>query len=91
MSLDDKKEKSNEPKNTYVIEIQNGIACIHDNKVNNIAEWNLLHDILNTPKRTKKLNNHYSPILHICMKPRKVKAKFKSFKSYWILDVVPLL
>ena len=26
---------------------------IHNNEVNNIAEWNLLHDIINTPKALK--------------------------------------
>ena len=44
MSLDEKKEKLEQSKwefeyeleNTYDIEIQNGINCIHDNKVNNI-------------------------------------------------------
>ena len=40
-------------KNTYEIEIQNGMACIHYNEVNNIAELNLLHDIINPPKITK--------------------------------------
>ena len=37
---------------------------IHDNEVNNIAELNSLHDIINRPKRSKILNIHYSPILH---------------------------
>ena len=62
MSLDDTKEKLEwrksvfewKLKNKYDIEIQNGMTCIHDNKVNNIAKWNLLHGILNTNKRTKK-------------------------------------
>ena len=38
-------------KNTYWIENQNDMNCIHDNKVNNIAEYNLLHDIINPHKR----------------------------------------
>ena len=29
------------------------MTCIHDNKVNNITECNLIHDIINTPKLTK--------------------------------------
>ena len=41
---------------TYVIERQNGMTCIHDNKVNNISKWNLPHDILNPPKHKDKLN-----------------------------------
>ena len=40
---------------------------IHDNKVNNIAECNLLHDMINPSKHTKNINSHYSPILHVCM------------------------
>ena len=32
----------------YDAKIQNGMTCMHDNKVNKIAECNLLHDILNT-------------------------------------------
>ena len=42
---------------------------IHDNEVNNIAECNLLHDIINPHKRAKNINIHYSPILHVCMDP----------------------
>ena len=53
---------------------------IHNNKVNNIAECNLLHDIINTPNRAKKLNRHYYPILHGYMNNRKGKAKFKNFR-----------
>ena len=52
---------------------------IHNNKVKNIAECNLLHDIINPLKRAKKLNSHYSPILHGCMNTRKGKARFKRF------------
>ena len=52
---------------------------IHNNKINNILECNLLHDITNPPKRAKKLNNHYSTILHGCMNSRKGGAKFKHF------------
>ena len=65
MSLDENKQKTewrkraflSELENTYDIEIQDGMTCIHDNEVNNIAECNLLHDIINPPKRTKKLND----------------------------------
>ena len=52
---------------------------IHNNEVNNIAECNLLHDIINPPKRAKILNIHYSHILHGCMNTRKGKEKFKNF------------
>ena len=53
---------------------------IHDDKVNNISKCNLLYDILNPPKCTKKLNNHYYPIIHECMNTRKGKTKFKNFR-----------
>ena len=49
----------------------NGMNCIHNNDVNKISECNLLHDILNPSKRTKNINNNYSPILHVCMNTRK--------------------
>ena len=53
---------------------------IHDKELNKISEFNLLHDIINPPKRTKKLNCHYSPILHGCMNTRHGRAKFKNFR-----------
>ena len=48
----------------------------HNNEVNNIAQCNLLHNMINSPKRAKNLNSRYSPILHGCMNTRKGKAKF---------------
>ena len=66
-------------KNTYGIKNKNDMTRIHDKEVNKISEYNLLHDIINPPTRTKKLNNHYSHILHGCMNTRKVKDKFKDF------------
>ena len=42
-----------ELKNTYGVENQNGMTCIHDNKVNNMNECNLIHDMINPPKHTK--------------------------------------
>ena len=58
MSLDKNKEihkRSFESKAEYIYDnkIQNGITCIHGKKVNIIAECYLLHDILNSLKRTK--------------------------------------
>ena len=52
---------------------------IHDKEVNKISEYNLLHDIINPPKRAKNLNSHYSPILHVCMNNRHGRANFKDF------------
>ena len=34
----------------------NYMNCIHDNKVNNISEYNLIHDIINPSKRTNNIN-----------------------------------
>ena len=55
MSLDDTKENLEwrkhvfefKLKNKYEIEIQNGMNRINNKEVNNIAECNSLHDILN--------------------------------------------
>ena len=44
---------------------------VHDDKVNIRYELNLLHDIINPPKRTKVLNRNYSSILHGCFNTRK--------------------
>ena len=40
-------------KNTYEIEKHNAMTRMHDNKVNNITECNLLHDVISSRKRTK--------------------------------------
>ena len=53
---------------------------IHDDEVNNIAEYNLLHDIINPSRHTKQLNSHYSPIIHGCINTRKGKKKFRKFR-----------
>ena len=57
---------------------------IHNKEVKNIAECNLIHDIINLPKRSKILNTHYYPILHGCMNTRNVRGEFKNFRI--ILD-----
>ena len=75
----------------YETEIQNGMTCIDKNKVNKWSRWNLLHDTLNTPKRTKKLNRYYFNILQICMNTQKGKGNYKTFESYFIVDAVPKL
>ena len=85
MSLYDNKEKIEWPKrvleykSSYVIESRAKIIYIHDNEVNNISEFNLLHDIINISKRTININSHYSPILHGCMNIIKVRSNFKNF------------
>ena len=57
---------------------------IHDKEVNTISEFNLIHDMINPPKRAKILNIHYPSIIHGCMNTRKGRAKFKN--SQTILD-----
>ena len=51
---------------------------IHDNEVNNIPEYNLLHYLINPPKHTKHLNSHYSPILHGCMNTKRAKQSLRT-------------
>ena len=54
--------------------------CIHENKVNKISEYSLLHDIINPSKRIKNINSHYSHILPGYMNTQKVIAEFKNFR-----------
>ena len=54
----------------------------HDNKVNSIAEYNLLHDILNHSKFTKNINIHYYLIIHVCMNMSRDISKYKIFEYY---------
>ena len=56
------------------------MACMHGNKLNKLAEWNLLHDMINLLKLTKNLNSHYSPVLQGCINTQKGKQKFKKFR-----------
>ena len=95
MSLDEKKwcKRALESKLIYIYDIKgpNGMNCIHDNEVNKISDWNLLHDILKSYKHTKSINRNYSPTLHECLNTQKGISKFKNFWYYWIVDVVPQL
>ena len=65
-----------------MIENQDELIHIHDNEVKNIAEFNLLHDIINPPKRVKNINSNYFPILHGWMNIRKGRANLKNFQLY---------
>ena len=60
------------------------MTFIHNKEVNNIAEYNLLHDNLIHFLNAKKFNIHYSPNIHGFMNTRKGKAKFKNYQI--ILD-----
>ena len=68
------------PEIIYDMKILNDINHIHDNKVNSIDEFNLLHDILNPSKRTKNVNSYYYLILHGCMNTHRGKLKNKNFR-----------
>ena len=57
----------------YIILKGRMVWLVHENEVNRIYECNLLQDILNHYKGNKALNNHYSPIIHVCMNTRKGK------------------
>ena len=67
-----------------MIENRNEMIYIHDNKVKNIPECNLLHDIINPPKCAKIYIIYYSPIMHGCMNTGKGRSRFK--KILIILD-----
>ena len=54
--------------------------CINGNKVNKISEFILLHDMINPSKRTKDINSHYYPILHVCVNTQKGKENFNNFR-----------
>ena len=78
MSIDEKKQWSKHAfeiklKNIYYIKRQNGMTCIHENNINKMSEFNLIHDILNPSKFTRIFNSYYSPILKGCMNTRKVR------------------
>ena len=62
------------------MKILNSMSRTNNNKANNKAECNLLHDMLNPSKRTKNINSHYSVILNGCMNTCKGKEKFKNVR-----------
>ena len=88
MSLDETKEtiewgkRALEYESSYLSKKLYKMIYIHDNEVKNIPEYNLLHDIINPPKRAKNINSHYSLIIHGCLNTRKGRAKFKPSKFY---------
>ena len=63
ISIDKTKEKMEwrkralEYKNSHVIEYRYKLIHIHDNEVKNIAECNILHDIINPPTRAKNMKD----------------------------------
>ena len=58
----------------------NDMNRIHDKKLNNIAQCDLLHNIINPYKHAKSINNHYSSILHECMSTCRGVSNFKNFR-----------
>ena len=65
MSLDDSQKDlpklaiERKLENIHDMKSFNDMNIIHDKKVNNISEWNLLLGILNSPKCAKNINSHY--------------------------------
>ena len=56
------------------------MTCIYENRVNKLAECNLLHDVLNPPKRTKiEISTTLLLYKDIYMNKHKGKVKFKNF------------
>ena len=51
----------------------------HDNGINDIAEWNLLNDILNPSRNGKRKNCYYYVILYECINTLRGKEKFETF------------
>ena len=77
-----KRESVRELEIIYDMKRLNYMNSIHNNKINNISEWNLPYDILNPSKHTGNINSHYFPILCGCMNMRRGGEKYKTF---WIL------
>ena len=45
----------------------NYMNSIYDKDVNNISEFILLYDLINTSTLTKNINSHYYPVLYGCI------------------------
>ena len=87
MSLEETKEKREWykhafecKKSAYEIVNQNDMKRINDNEVNKVYKCDLLHNVINPPKRIKNIDIHYFPILHGFMNTRKGKVKFNIFR-----------
>ena len=50
------------------------------NKINNISECNLLHDIINYSKHTKVIGSQYFPIFHGCINTCGGRPIFNNFR-----------
>ena len=74
------RKRALEYESSYVFENLDKMIYIHANEVKDIAECNLLHDIINPPKIAKNINSHYYHILHGCMNTIKGRVRFKNFQ-----------
>ena len=54
---------------------------MHDNDINIIPEWILLHDVLNPYKFSKHNNGHYFPTMYGCMNKRIDREKINIEES----------
>ena len=58
----------------------NDMNRIHDSTVNNVSEFDLIHDILNTSKLIKYMSIHYYPILHGGINRHRGRVKHRNFR-----------
>ena len=99
MSLEETKDKLEwrksafecELKNSCGVEKWNDLIYIDEKEVNKISKCNLIHDIINPPKRTENININYYPILHVCMYTWNIERNLRASKFYWTVDVAPQL
>ena len=99
MSLEETKEKRDwrkrafeyEQNNSYGIENINDMMNIHNNEVKNIAEYNLIHDIINPPKQAKTIIAITLLLYMDVWIPEKVNRGLKLYASYWAVDLVSRL
>ena len=85
MTLDETKEKLTDVSMRFNTKVHMWLKIemkwyIYDNKLNNVSEFNLIHDRINPPKRAKNINIHYSPIIHGCIIIRRGRAKLKNLR-----------
>ena len=64
---------------------------IHYDKVNKLAEWNLLHDIINPPKLTKNVRDITLLLYMDILILEEVDRILRTFEYYRIVYIYPIL
>ena len=75
----------------HVIENWDKILYIHENKVNNIAEFNSILYIINPPKLTKHIIAVNISLYMDVSILKEVESSLGTSGLYWIVDLVPIL